>query len=174
MERFVKETRINTTPEKLYEWHMQPGAFDKLVPPWQKVEVLERPKKLKEGAVLLMKVYAGPIGVRWVARHQDFVEGRQFVDDQVHGPFESWTHTHEFLPDGHGGAILRDSIDYELPAGKLGEVFGSWFARRMLERMFNYRHEKTAAELEGDQTSAVPPNWKDESSRAQPNRHKDG
>lgn len=148
MERFVKETYIDATPEELYEWHMAPGAFDKLVPPWQKVEIIERPETLKEGAVLLMKVYAGPIGVRWVARHQDFVEGRQFVDDQVHGPFESWTHTHEFLPDGDGGAILRDSIEYELPVGRVGEVFGGWFARRMLERMFDYRHEKTASELE--------------------------
>jgi ligand-binding SRPBCC domain-containing protein len=148
MLHYLKESRIEAPPQALYDWHMQPGAFDMLVPPWQNVEVLERPEELEEGAVLVMKVYAaGPIGVRWVARHRDFIEGRQFVDEQIEGPFASWTHTHSFLPADGGASILRDSIEYALPAGKLGELFGGWFSRRMLERMFGYRHEKTASEL---------------------------
>lgn len=147
MLHFLKESRIDATPQTLYDWHMQPDAFEKLVPPWQKVEVMERPERLEEGAVLVMKVYAGPFGVRWVAHHRDFIEGRQFVDEQVEGPFASWTHTHQFLPVDDGASILRDSIDYELPVGKLSELVAGWLSRRMLERMFAYRHEKTAAEL---------------------------
>jgi ligand-binding SRPBCC domain-containing protein len=147
MLHFLKESRIEATPEELYDWHMQPDAFDKLVPPWQKVEVLERPERLEEGAVLVMKVYAGPIGVRWVARHGHFIEGRQFVDEQVKGPFASWRHTHQFLPSDDGASLLRDSIEYALPVGRVGELFGGWFSRRMLERMFDYRHAKTAADL---------------------------
>lgn len=157
MEHFVKESRIQATAGELYDWHMQPDAFDKLVPPWQKVEVLERPEQLKEGAVLHMKVYLGPIPSRWIARHCDFVEGRQFVDEQVHGPFASWVHTHQFLPTDDGASILRDSIEYELPVGKLGEVLGGWFTRRMLERMFEYRHQLTASELEGPRPIQPPP-----------------
>lgn len=154
MLHFVKESRIDATPEELYDWHMQPGAFDKLVPPWQHVEVLERPERLEEGAVLVMKVYAaGPVGVRWVAHHRDFVDGRQFVDVQEKGPFRSWRHTHQFLPADAGKSILRDSIDYELPLGKLGELVGGWYSRRMLERMFDYRHQTTAQALAHDSQS---------------------
>jgi ligand-binding SRPBCC domain-containing protein len=150
MLHFLKESRIEATPQELYDWHMQPGAFDKLVPPWQDVEVIERPDQLEEGAVLVMKVYAaGPIGARWVARHRDFVEGRQFVDEQVDGPFASWTHTHQFQPADGGASVLRDSIEYELPAGKLGEVLGGWFSRKMLQRMFRYRHDTTVEALGG-------------------------
>ncbi len=146
MQHFVKESRIAASPQQLYDWHMQPGAFDRLVPPWQHVEVLERPARLEEGAVLVMKVFiAGPVGVRWVAHHRDFIDGRQFVDEQVEGPFAAWTHTHQFLPAADGASLLRDSIDYELPMGRLGALVGGRFSRRMLERMFEYRHETTAA-----------------------------
>jgi hypothetical protein len=38
---------------------------------------------------------------------------------------------------------LIDRIEYELPLGALGRIFGSGFARRKLERMFEFRHRVT-------------------------------
>lgn len=155
MLNFTKESPINATPRQLWQWHLQPDAFDRLVPPWQKVKVLQRPERFEEGAILVMKVYVvGPIGKRWVAKHRDFIEGRQFVDEQLSGPFRSWVHIHQFLPGDpaldvdQGTSILRDSIDYELPLGPVGAALGHGIAERMLAKMFAYRHEVTAAALE--------------------------
>ena len=155
MLKFTKESHINATPYQLWQWHLTPNAFDLLVPPWQHVKVLKRPERFEEGAILIMKVYVvGPIGKQWTAKHRDFIEGRQFVDEQISGPFRSWIHTHEFLPadptldEYHGTSILRDSINYELPLGPLGNALGGAFSRHMLEKMFAYRHKVTAAALE--------------------------
>jgi uncharacterized protein (TIGR01777 family) len=42
---------------------------------------------------------------------------------------------------------LRDSITYRLPAGVLGNLVGSDFARHQLQRVFTYRHDTTADDL---------------------------
>jgi len=149
MQTFEKATAVPVSAERLYEWHMRPGALEDLVPPGQQVDILEEPDELCEGAELTMKVYFGPIGVRWVAHHRDFIDGRQFVDEQIEGPFRSWVHTHRFEPDGSDRSVLRDHVEYELPLGSVGELFGSWISERMLEDMFDYRHSFTRRAVGG-------------------------
>ena len=46
-------------------------------------------------------------------------------------------------PDGDDAAFLVDHIEYELPLGALGRIFGGWFARRQLARLFEFRHRVT-------------------------------
>lgn len=147
MKTFDKKSEIAVSAQRLYDWHMAPGAFDRLVPPWQKVEVIERPERLEEGVQLIMKVFAGPVGVRWVALHRDFVDGRQFVDEQVQGPFAHWVHTHRFEPINDSTSILHDHIEYRLPLGLMGRIFGSLPTDLMLGRMFDYRHRVTRDSL---------------------------
>jgi uncharacterized protein len=132
--------------DELYAWHMQPGAFEKLVPPWQKLKVVDRPERLEEGAVVVLRVYLGPLGVTWRARHRDFIEARQFVDEQVGGPFGHWVHTHRFIPTDDGTSLLTDHIDYAPPLGVFGRVAHRSLAR-MLDRMFTYRHQRTRDDL---------------------------
>lgn len=157
MEVFEKRSEMPVSADELYRWHMRPGAFERLVPPWQNVEVLEQPEALEEGARLVMKVsVAGPVGIRWVAEHRDFVEGRQFVDEQLEGPFAHWEHTHRFEPDGTASSILIDHVEYELPFGAVGRLFGHWMSRRTLNKMFQYRHEVTRRDLSRAPSPAQP------------------
>jgi ligand-binding SRPBCC domain-containing protein len=143
METFDRKTEMPVSARDLYDWHMQPGGFERLLPPWQKVRVLQGPEVLEEGAKLVMKVYMGPIGVRWVALHRDFVEGRQFVDEQVCGPFAEWVHTHRFEPIDEQTSVLHDHVEYRLPMGAVGRLFGGVPTGHMLERMFEFRHHAT-------------------------------
>lgn len=147
MQTFEKKSEMPVSAEELYDWHMSPRAFDRLVPPWQKLRVLERPDNLGEGARLVMRVYAGPVGVKWVALHRDFVVGQQFVDEQLQGPFADWVHTHRFEQLDDHRSLLHDHIEYRLPLGPLGRVFGALPTKLMLERMFDYRHRVTRESL---------------------------
>jgi len=97
---------------------------------------------------VVLRLGFGPIGVRWIAIHRDGVEGEQFQDEQVHGPFTRWVHTHRFRPDGLGAAILEDQIEYQLPCGWLGDAIGGAAVRRKLHRIFAYRHAVTQADIE--------------------------
>ncbi len=157
MPTFEKTRSMPVSADELYRWHMQPGAFDALIPPWQNVEVLERPDMLEEGARLVMKIYfLGPIGMQWVALHRDFIEGRQFVDEQLEGPFAEWVHTHRFEPESETSSVLHDHVEYEPPMGALGRTLGRPVIERMLDRMFEYRHDTTETSLRGEGHPPAP------------------
>lgn len=145
MTRFERTTELACSAEQVYAWHARPGAFERLSVPWESVRVLSRQGGLDDGTIVL-EVPVGPTRQRWVARHRDAIQDRQFVDEQVEGPFARWVHTHLFAPVGPGRTAYTDRIDYELPFGPLGEL-GSGFVANKLERTFRYRHETVRDDL---------------------------
>jgi len=147
LSRFEKSTLLPASPEEVFRWHARPGAFERLVPPWQKIEVVERAPELVDGSRVRFRLHRGPIALTWVAEHEDVEPGRGFSDVQVEGPFRSWRHRHDFLPAEGSGCLLRDTIDYALPLGPLGALASS-SVRSDLERVFAYRHRTTLADLE--------------------------
>ncbi|MBL9039831.1 MAG: TIGR01777 family oxidoreductase, partial [Archangium sp.] len=74
--------------------------------------------------------------------------GRMFRDEQRGGPFKTWVHTHRMEDLGGGQSALVDDVEYELPLGALGDVFGGGFARGKLDATFDYRHAVTRLDLE--------------------------
>ena len=144
---FVRRARIDAPAEEVFRWHARPGAFERLNPPWAGVTVAERFGGIEDGARVVLKVPVGPAHVRWVAEHRDYMEGCQFCDVQVEGPFARWEHTHRFQPDGPDACLLEDRVEYALPFGVAGGVIGGPFVRRMLARMFAYRHRITAQDI---------------------------
>ena len=147
MARFVQTSTFPASPDELYAWHAAPGALARLSPPWQAVRRVGPEQPLAEGQRVELRLRMGPLWVPWVAHHRDLVEGRQFVDEQVFGPFARWVHLHRFSPVPGGGA-LDDEIDYEFRGGALAERFGEPLVRGMLRRMFGYRHEVLRGDLE--------------------------
>ncbi|MBS1242229.1 MAG: Cell division inhibitor, partial [Gemmatimonadetes bacterium] len=142
-----RATPLPFPAEAVYAWHERSGAFERLVPPWDRVEVLERSGGLADGTTVRLRVHRGPLAVEWVARHRDVVPGRQFVDEQVEGPFASWVHTHQTTPSGRGSCVLTDRIEYRLPCGPLGDLLGAGLARREIERMLAHRHQTVRDDL---------------------------
>lgn len=157
MAEFVKRSRIAVPAEDVFRWHARPGALERLTPPWTTLEVIERRGGIENGDRVTFKLPVGPTHVRWVAEHRDYIEGRQFRDVQIEGPFSRWEHTHRFEPDGPSASYLEDRITYELPLGGIGASLGDPFVRPMLEQMFAYRHETTAQDLATHSTYAGTP-----------------
>ena len=135
--------RTSTLPvsaEVAFAWHARPGAFERLTPPWERVEVIERTGGIGDGARTTLRVYTGPFPRRWVAVHRDYLQDRRFVDEQVEGPFAHWIHQHLFEPVGPAAARYTDRIEFAPPFGTLGAAAGMWVARPRVERMLAYRH----------------------------------
>ena len=146
---FTRSVRIECPPEKVFAWHERAGAFARLVPPWQKVEVISQIGGIRDGARVSLRTKIGPVWVRWDVEHRNYVEGVQFRDVQLRGPFAHWEHVHRVEPvDGGRACVLTDEIKYRLPFGALGRIAGGAFARRELERLFDYRHAVTKADVE--------------------------
>jgi uncharacterized protein (TIGR01777 family) len=139
-ESYVQSCRIAAPPDVVYRWHAAPGALERLTPPWERVSIEERAGGIEDGARVVLRVGIGPLRIRWTALHRDYVEGKQFRDEQIKGPFAHWIHTHGFQPDGPNACLLEDRVEYALPFGPLGRLLGDRFTRRKLERIFAYRH----------------------------------
>ncbi len=143
--QFTYRTEVpDHPPDEVFDWHERPGALERLIPPWANVEVLERERGIAEGGRVVLKVHRGPVSVRWELRHRDFVAGRQFRDEQVHGPFRSWVHTHGFAPGAGGGTALSDDIELELP---LNFPVGAGWVKGQLDRLFTFRHRRFTTDL---------------------------
>ncbi|MCB9762497.1 MAG: TIGR01777 family protein [Alphaproteobacteria bacterium] len=147
---FEKRTVMPVPPQELYNWHAREGAFERLIPPWESVDVEDRRGSITDGSRLIMRNRVGPFKMRWVADHREHVEGEQFQDVQTEGPFSSWVHTHRFLPheSGPNTSVLHDHIEYELPLGAAGDLVAGGRVRRRLEMMFAFRHRRTRWDLE--------------------------
>lgn len=144
-ELFIKRSRFPVSAEVLYNWHATPGALQRLTPPWERVEVIDE-GGVMEGSLTTFSMGIGPLTIRWTAKHSGVTPGRQFVDEQVHGPFSSWRHRHIFTADGDG-CFLEDRIEYRFPLHPIVKPFIGRFIRRKIERMFEYRHRTTREDV---------------------------
>jgi ligand-binding SRPBCC domain-containing protein len=141
--RFVKESVIRASAETVFAFHEAPDAFERLQPPWQKTEIVQPPTSLDVGTRVILRVKLGPVWQTIVAEHVAYEPRKMFADRMVKGPFAQWLHKHIVTARGDAECVLTDDIDYELPLGIVGRVFGGWFARRNLERLFEFRHRVT-------------------------------
>lgn len=141
-----RSVTVAVSAEDAFAWHDRPGALERLIPPWERVDVVERSGSIADGATVVVRIRQGPLALRWVARHRDYDPGHRFVDEQVEGPFARWVHTHSFEPQGPSSCRITDRIELAPPAGAAGRLAGP-LVRRRVERMLKYRHEVLAADL---------------------------
>ena len=112
---------------------------------------------IRDGAQVSLRVGPSPFALRWDLEHRDYQRGRSFTDLQRSGPFRYWKHVHRMIPQGPGACVLEDTIEYELPLGAIGRLFGGPFVRRKLKRLFAYRHDVTRRAFTASSDSGAPP-----------------
>lgn len=156
MEVLVHSSKIQAPLKDVFNWHIREGAFERLNPPWQPFSVMRRTNGIKDGGSITIKIPIGPFKLQWVSQHFDYVEGKQFADVMLKGPFQSWKHIHLFnyLKEdkrdslSHPSSTVQDRIEYSLP-------FGTFFSKRIirsiinkrLDVLFNYRYRITKQDI---------------------------
>ncbi|GAC1537044.1 MAG: hypothetical protein NVS2B9_03040 [Myxococcales bacterium] len=146
--RYVHESLVRAPVSRVFAFHEEQGALERLTPPWERTRVVQRGDSLAPGTRVVIAVRIGPVWKEWEARHTRYEKDVLFEDVQVRGPFARWRHTHRFVPAPEGTRLI-DEVDYELPLGALGRFFGGPVVRRKLERMFAFRHQVTRRACEG-------------------------
>jgi ligand-binding SRPBCC domain-containing protein len=135
--QFIARSQIQPSAEELFRWHAEPGALERLTPPWEPVEVEQRAPGIRNGDRGVLRVQLGPLRIRWVFEHRDCIERRQFRDVQLTGPFRRWEHTHLFTPEGPASAFWRTALTMICRSVRLG-IF--WEAGSCAESLRNYSH----------------------------------
>ena len=144
---FERASELPVPAETLYDWHTRPGALERLLQPWGRIAIVRRAGGVQNGTDVELRVRCGPASVTWIARHRDVVPGRQFVDEQVRGPFVAWVHTHRMESRGPDRSLLVDHIEYTPPLGAAGAAIAGGTIRSRLRRTFAYRHALTRDDL---------------------------
>ena len=157
MPTFEKRSEMPVPRDALFAYHARPGAIERLIPPFQSARVVEKSDNIRDGARVVIEVQVGPIRQRVVAEHFGYVEGRQFCDRMLNGPFARWEHTHRF-EDGPtpGTSVLVDHVEYALPMGALGGLVAGGYVRGELDRMFAFRHARTRNDVARHADVATP------------------
>ncbi len=141
--KFIKESVIKASPERVFSFHELPDAIERLIPPWENAVIIQKADISKVGsqAIIEQKIF-GIVPSRWVAEHTAYDPPRMFEDIQVSGPFKSWRHRHIVEPHPDG-ALLRDEIDLEPPLSVFGKLAAPLLIIPRIEKMFEYRHQVT-------------------------------
>ena len=147
MSRYVAATTLPVSAAQAFSYHERPGALKRLLPPWEQATIVRSDNSLAPGSRVNLKASLGPVPIRWIAEHVDFDPPNYFSDRQVSGPFRFWHHRHRFVPSSAESSVMEDRIDYEIPLGAAGKLFGSGAVTRRLESMFAYRHRVTREDL---------------------------
>lgn len=159
------ETALPHAAEAVDAWHGSTGALARLLPPWQRVSLESRRPgaggdPLGDGARVVLRMKVGPFTTRWIAEHGARTPGRAFRDVQRSGPFARWEHEHRFDPDGPDACVLRDNIEWVLPWAPVGGIVAGRFVRREIDRMFRFRHFRTASDLARHTDPGTPGRWR--------------
>jgi uncharacterized protein len=145
--QFERRLKLPVSRAELFAWHARPGAFERLSPSWERLEIVAREGSIEDGDRLHFRLRKGPFGLSWIARHRDYLPDRQFVDVAERSPFAVWEHTHAFADVEPGAAELRDQVAFRLPLDRLSWPLAGHEVEAMLDRMFRQRHVRTANDL---------------------------
>lgn len=144
---FSYQSIMPASAREVFDWHERPGALHDLLPGGPFIKVERHTGGIRDGALVVLSIGIGPFRLRWIARHSGYVQGTQFVDEQLAGPFTWWKHTHRVEAIGSEQSLLIDRIEYALPGGRFVQWLAGPLSRHLLTRMFARRHLVTRQRL---------------------------
>lgn len=140
--RLYKEQQLHCDIETAWNFFSSPKNLSKITPNDMRFTVRSdyNSEQIVEGMIIdytispLLKV-----PLNWRTRITQVELNRSFTDFQERGPYKYWNHFHEFIPNNEG-VLVKDTVDYELPLGVLGEIAHLAFVKRKLADIFNFRY----------------------------------
>lgn len=144
--KYVASSPLPVSVEDAFAYHERHGALQRLVPPWESVEVERSDNSLTVGSEVVLRTSVFGVPIRWVAQHTAYEPPSLFADTQLAGPFALWRHRHQFESVGEHSS-LTDRIEFKVPLGAIGSLLGSRTALGKIESMFAYRHRVTRDDL---------------------------
>ena len=135
--------QLSADLDTVWNFFSSPFNLSRITPKEMNFVVLN---DIKEGSIfegMLIDYKVSPllgIPMKWTTLITQVQEKISFTDFQQSGPYKLWNHFHEFIPN-EKGVLIKDTVDYELPLGFLGDMMHTWMVNRKLNHIFNYRQQ---------------------------------
>jgi ligand-binding SRPBCC domain-containing protein len=141
--RLYREQQIKCNVEDAWRFFSSANNLQKITPDSMRFKVLSdfADDSIFEGMqidYLVSPVLNIPLKWKTIITQVDWQ--RSFTDFQASGPYKYWNHFHEFIPNADG-VLMKDTVDYELPMGFLGDLVHGVFVKNKLNSIFDYRFQ---------------------------------
>lgn len=141
--QLYREQQLNCDIENAWYFFSSPANLAKITPKDMGFTVLSdyNNEHIFEGMIIDYTV--SPIlkiPMKWKTKITQVNLKKSFTDFQEKGPYKYWNHFHEFIPN-EKGVLIKDTVDYELPMGILGDIAHRVFVKKKLENIFSFRNE---------------------------------
>jgi len=142
----VCEQRLSPPPEQVFPFFADAHNLERITPPWLRFRVLTpAPIGMGEGTLIAYRLRLHGLPLRWLTRITGWDPPNEFVDEQLRGPYRLWHHRHTFEPDGAGGTIARDRVEYRIRGGAAVQALAQRaLVERDLRAIFDYRRRALA------------------------------
>jgi ligand-binding SRPBCC domain-containing protein len=140
MPQFTTEMILPLPIDRVFAFFADATNLARITPPELGFRITSpQPIHMAAGALIdyQLRLFGLPFG--WRTRIAAWDPPREFVDEQLSGPYRTWIHTHSFEPVD-GGTRIRDRVEYALPLAPVGNI-ALPIVRRQLARIFRYREE---------------------------------
>lgn len=147
LHRLVRSQLVRRPRPEVFAFFADPENLEAITPDDLRFQIVTpRPIAMRAGATIEYRLRLLGIGFGWLTRIEEFEPEERFVDVQVKGPYRTWRHTHAFreVPEG---TLVLDSVEYELPAGLVGDAVHALFVRRRVAHIFDHRMKRIDALL---------------------------
>ena len=133
--------------EDAWRFFSSPHNLPMLTPPWLNLTITgELPDCTVPGLIICYRVTPFfRIPVTWITEITHVEPPRYFVDEQRFGPYRFWHHRHDFR-EADSGVEMADTVHYGLKYGPFGWLLHSFFVRKRLEAIFDFR-QRTIAQM---------------------------
>ncbi|QNL51693.1 SRPBCC family protein [Olivibacter sp. SDN3] len=141
--RLYREQQLHCDLQTAWSFFSSATNLSKITPEEMRFKVLSsfENDKIYEG--MLIDYYVTPflgIPLKWQTEIVQVDFQKSFTDSQKKGPYKLWHHFHEFVPN-ENGILMKDTVDYELPFGILGDWVHRLLVKRKLQAIFDFRRK---------------------------------
>ena len=144
-------------PEQVFPFFADAGNLERLTPPWLSFQIhTPLPIQMEVGALIDYRITVRGLPLRWRTRIARWEPNVAFADEQLHGPYSVWHHTHTFTPQD-GGTVLGDDVVMRPRGGPFASLLMR-LIRPDVARIFRYR-AKVMAEIFGGSEDQASVQW---------------
>jgi len=141
---------FNTPIQNVFEFFSEAKNLELITPSFLNFHIQSQStSQIQTGTEIDYTLKIHGIHTHWKTHISHYNPPFVFIDEQKQGPYRFWHHTHTFSEVPHQnekgetqmGTLMVDDLRYQLPFGLLSEITASWFVKRDINQIFNYRRQ---------------------------------